>query len=145
MVRVDHKIFRLATDPLAGIGTEIEGIIIIVIEITDPVIEIGQGTTIEIMKDNITIKLMKDVMIIEQITEGETITGKTVETDKTIEVMTLDRDMEKEVRVGIDLEIIATIETEVRIEVETEMGKFITDSGLCQMREEDQDLDLTLE
>ena len=139
-VRVDHKIFSPTTGPLAGIGTEIEGIIIIIIEITDPTIETDQRTTIEIMIDEITIKLMKDI-----ITEGEKITGKTVETDKTLEVMTPDRDMEIDVRVGIDLEIIAVIEPEVWIEVKTEMGKFKTDPGLCQMTEEDHDPDLTLE
>ena len=53
--------------------------------------------------------------------------------------------MEIEVRIGIDLEIIAEIEPEVGIEVETEMGKFKTDPGLCQMTGEDQDLDQTLE
>ena len=88
---------------------------------------------------------MKDIIIIDQITEGETITGRTVETDKTIEVMTLDRDMEIEVRVGIDPEIIVVIEPEVGIEVETEMGKFKIDPELCQMTEEDQGLGLTLE
>ena len=87
------------------------------------------------MIDNITFKLIKDIIIIEQITEGETIRGRTVETDKTIEVMTLDRDMEIEVRVGIDLEIIVEIEPEVGIEVETEMHKFKTDPGLFQMTE----------
>ena len=97
------------------------------------------------MIDDITIELMKDVIIIEQITEGETITGKTVETDKTIEVMTQDRDLEIEGRVGIYLEIIAVIEPEVGIEVETEKGKFKIDPELYQMTEEDQDLDLTLE
>ena len=53
------------------------------------------------MIDDTTIGLMKDVIIIDQITEGETITGRTVEIDKTIQVMTLDRDMEIEARVGI--------------------------------------------
>ena len=97
------------------------------------------------MIHDITIKLMKDIIIIEQLIEGETIIGKTVETDKTIQVMTLDGDMEIEVRVGIDLETIAVIEPEAGIEVETEIGKFKTDPRLYQMIEEDQDLDLTLE
>ena len=74
MVGVDHKIFSPATDPFPGIGMEIEEIIIT--EITDPTIEIGQGTTTEVMIDDITIGLMKDVIIIDQITEGEIITGK---------------------------------------------------------------------
>ena len=60
------------------------------------------------MIDNITISLMKDIIITDQRKEGEAIIGKTIETDKTIEVMTLDRDMEIGVRVGIDPEIIAT-------------------------------------
>ena len=139
------KIFCPTTDHLAGIGIEIEEIIFIITEIIDPAIEIGQGTATEVMIDNITIGLMKDVIIIDQITEGETIAGKTVETDKTIEVMTPDRDMEIEVRVGIDPEIIVVTEPEVGIGVETEMDKFKTDPELCQMREEDQGLGLTLE
>ena len=54
-----------------------------------------------------------------------------METEKIIEVMTLDRDMEIGVKVGI--------------EVETEMGKCKIDPELCQMTEEDQGLGLTLE
>ena len=122
-----------------------EDIIIIITEITDPTIEIGLGTTTEVMIDDITISLMKDVIITDQITEGDTIIGKTVETDKTIEVMTLDRDMKIEVRVGIDPEILVVTEPEVGIEVETEMGKSKTDPELCQITEEDQGLGLTLE
>ena len=59
--------------------------------------------------------------------------------------MTLDRDMEIGVKVGIDLEIIVVTKLEVGIEVETEMGKCKIDPELCQMTEEDQGLGLTLE
>ena len=86
----------------------------------------------------------EDVIITDQIAEGETIIGKTVETDKTIQVMTIDRDMELGVRIGIDPEIIVVTEPEVGIEVETEMGKFKIDPELCQMTEEDQGLGQTL-
>ena len=85
------------------------------------------------MIEDITICLMKDIIITDQITEGETIIGKTVETDKITEVMTLDRDMEIGVRVGIKPEIIVVTEPEVGIEVETEMGKCKIDPELCQM------------
>ena len=85
--------------------------------ITDPTIEIGLGTTTDLMMEDITISLMKDIINTDQITEGETIIGKTVETDKTIELMTLDRDMEIGVRVGIDPEIIVETEPEVGVEV----------------------------
>ena len=92
------------------------------------------------MIEDITIGLLKNIIITDQITEGETIIGKTVETDKTIEVMTLDRDMEIGVKGGIDPEIIVVTEPEVGIEVETEAGKFKIDPELCQMTEEDQSL-----
>ena len=137
--------FSPTTDPFAGIGIKIEEIIIIITEITDQTTEIGLGTTTEVRINDITISLMKDIIITDQITEGETIIGKTVETDKTIEVLTLDRYMEIGVRVGIDLEIIVVTEPEVGIEVGTEMGKFKIDPELCQMTEENQGLGLTLE
>ena len=107
--------------------------------------EIGQGTTTDMMTEDIPISLMKDAITTDQTTEGETTIGKTVETDKVIEVITLDRDMEMGVKVGIDPEIIVVTEPEVGIEVDTEMGKCKIDPELCQMTEEDQGLGLTLE
>ena len=59
--------------------------------------------------------------------------------------MTLDRDMEIGVKVGIGPETIVMTETEVEIEVETEMGRHKTGPKLCQMTEEDQDPGQTLE
>ena len=59
--------------------------------------------------------------------------------------MTLDRDMEIEVRVGTDPGIIVVTEPEVGTEVEKGMGKFKIDPELCQMTEEDQRRGLTLE
>ena len=142
-VGLNHKLFSPTTDPLAGI--EIEEIIIIITEIADPTIEIGLGTTPDMMIEDITIGLMKDIIITDQITEGETIIGKTVETDKTIDIMALDRGMEIGMKVGIEPEIIEVTEPAVGIEVEAEMGKCKIDPELCQMTEEDQGLGLTLE
>ena len=95
------------------------------------------------MTEDLTIGLMKDAITTDQTTEGETTIGKAVETDKIIEVMTLDKDMEIGVKVGIDPEIIVVTEPEVGIEVETEKCKI--DQELCQMTEKDQGLGLTLE
>ena len=94
---------------------------------------------------DIPIGLMKDTITTDQTTEGETTIGKTMETDKIIEVMTLDRDMEIGVKVERDPEIILVTEPEVGIEVETEEGKCKMNPELCQMTEEDQGLGLTLE
>ena len=97
------------------------------------------------MTEDMLIGLIKDAITIGQTIEGETTIGKTVETDRIIEVITLDRDKEIGVKVGIDPEIIVVTEPEVGIEVETEMGKYTTNPETCQMTEKDQGLGLTLE
>ena len=94
-------------------------------------------------------KVLKGVHLsvtIKKIQAGvEATIGKTVETDKIIGVMTLDRDIEIGVKVGIGPEIIAVTEQGAEIEVETEMDKCEIDPELCQMTEEDQGPDPTLE
>ena len=90
------------------------------------------------MTGDIPIGLIMGAITIDLITGVEATIGKTVETDKIIGVMTLHRDMEMGVKVGIGLEIIAVTEPGAEIEVETGMDKCKTDPELCQMTEEDQ-------
>ena len=93
--------------------------------------------------EEIPIGLMKDAITIAKIIEGETTTDKTIETGKITELMSLDKEMETGVKVGIGPENIAMTALEVEIEVETETDKYKVDPKLCQMTEEDQGLDLT--
>ena len=58
--------------------------------------------------------------------------------------MTLDRDLEVGVKVGIGPETIVMTETEAETEAETETGRHRTGPELCGMREEDQDPGPTL-
>ena len=97
------------------------------------------------MTEDIPISLMMGIITIDLITGAEATIGKTAEIDKIIEVMTLDRDMETEVNVGIGPEIIAVTEPGAETEVETEMDKHETDPELCPMTEEDQGPGPTLE
>ena len=121
-VGIDNKIFSPATDPLSGIEIGIEKIIIITTDIIDPTIEIGLGTITGMVTEDIPIGLMKDAITTDKTIEGETTIGRTVETDKIIEIMTLDRDIEIRGKEGIDPESIVMTETEVEIEVETDIG-----------------------
>ena len=59
--------------------------------------------------------------------------------------MTLDKDMQTGVKVGIDQEIIVMTVLEVEIEIETETDGCNLDPEPCQMTEEDQGLDLSQE
>ena len=97
------------------------------------------------MTGDILIGLMKGAITIDPMTGVETTIGKTVESDKIIGVITLDRDMEIGVKVGIGPEIIAVTEPGAEIEAETGMDNCKTDPELCQMTEEDQDPGPTLE
>ena len=97
------------------------------------------------MTEDIPIGLMMGTITIDLITGVEATIGKTTETDKIVGVMTLDRDMEMGVKVGIDPEIIAVTEPGAEIEVETEIDKHKTDPELCQMTEENQGPGPTLE
>ena len=85
---------------------------------------------------------MRDVVTTDRTIGGEITIDKTIEIDKIIEGMILDK--ETEVRVEIDWEITVMTVPEVEKEVETEMDRYTLDPELCQMTE-DQGLDLTLE
>ena len=144
-VGVDNKIFSYTTDHLVGIEREIEGIIIITIEIIDPTIEIDPETVIDVITEEITTSPIKDIIITDK-TIGEGIaTERTVEIDKIIEEMTPDKDTETGMKVGTDQEIIAMIGLEAETEIDIEMDGCNLDPEHCQMTEEDQGLDLTLE
>ena len=97
------------------------------------------------MTEDIPVSLLKGTMIMDLITGIEVITGKRVEKNKIIEVMTPDRDMEIEVKVGIGPEIIAETEPGTETEVETETDQLETDPELCQMTEDNQGPGPTLE
>ena len=86
---------------------------------------------------------MRDIITTDRTVRGEIATDKTIEIDKIIEGMTLDK--ETGVRVGIDQEIIVMTVPEVETGVETETDRCNLDPELCQMTEEDEGLDLTLE
>ena len=105
---------------------------------------------LEIIIDGMTLKTyllvsMTGIVITDLIIGVEGTTDKTIKVDKIIEVMTLDRDIEIGVKIGIGPETIVMTEAEVETEVETEMGRHKTGSELCQMTEEDQDPGPTLE
>ena len=137
-VGVDDKLLSLATDPLVGIVIEIEETLTKTPEIVDPTIEIDLELIKDMMTEDIPISLMKGAMITDQITGIEATTGKTVETDKIIEVMTQDRDMEIGVKVGKGPEIISVTELVIGREVETGTAKHEIDPELCQITEEVQ-------
>ena len=97
------------------------------------------------MTRDIPISMMMGAITIDLMTGSEAAIGNMVESDKIIGGITLDRDMEIGVKVGIGPEIIAVIETGAQIEAEIEMDKCKTDPALCQMTEEYQDPGQTLE
>ena len=78
-VGVDNKLSNPTIDPLAVIGTEIEGIINMTIEITDPTIEIGPEMITGMITEEIPTGLMKDAINTDRTLEGEIPTGKTIE------------------------------------------------------------------
>ena len=132
----DKKFSTSQEIPLVGVGIKIEEILVIIIEITGPIIEIDLAIITELMTGDIPIGPMMGA-ITDLRTGVEATIGKAVETNKIIGVMTLDRDMEIEVKVGIGPDILAVTEPGAEIEVETEMDKCKTDPELCQMTEED--------
>ena len=122
-----------------------KGIIITITGIIDPTMEIGLEIIIDGMTEDLPIGSMTGIVITDLIIGVEATTDKTIEVDEIIEVMTLERDMEIGVKVGIGQETIAMTKTEVETEVETQMGKHKTGPELCQMTEEDQDPGPTLQ
>ena len=83
------------TNPLVNTRIGMKGTIITMTGIIDQTIEIGLEIIIEGMTENLHISLMTDVVIADPIIRIEaTTTDKTIEVDRIIEIMTLDRDME---------------------------------------------------
>ena len=119
-------------NPLAGIETDLEGIIII--EIIDPTLETDPGTVIDMTTEEIITCPMRDAVTTDRIIEGEITIDKSIEIDKIIEEMTLDK--EKGVRVEIDWEIIVMTAPGVEKEVEIEMDRCNLDPELCQMTDD---------
>ena len=97
------------------------------------------------MTEDPHISLMIDIVITNPIIGIEATTDKTIELDKIIEIMTLDRDIEIGVKVEIGLETILMTEIEAETEVQIEMDRHKIGPEPCQMIEENQDLGPTLE
>ena len=97
------------------------------------------------MTEDPHISLMTDVVITDPTTGIEASTDKTIELDKIIEIMTLDRNIEIGVKVEIGLGTIVMTETGAETEVETEMERHRIGPEPCQMTEENQDPGPTLE
>ena len=88
---------------------------------------------------------MIDMAITDLIIDIEATTDKTIEIDRIIDIMTLDRDIEIGVRVETGLETIVIIEIEAETEVGIEMYKHKIGPEPCQMTGENQDPDPTLQ
>ena len=92
-VGVDNFNSSSAIDPLAGIGTEIEGIIIMTIKkITDPTLEMDLEMSTGMITEEIPTGPIKDTITTDRTIEGEITIGKTIEIDKMIEEITIDKD-----------------------------------------------------
>ena len=100
IVEADSKIFSHTTGPLAETETEPEGIIIITIEITHPTFEIDPEIITDVTTEKIIISPIRDIITIDRTIGGEIAIDKTIEIDKIIGGMTLDK--ETGVKVGID-------------------------------------------
>ena len=100
IVEVDSKIFSPPTGPLVETETELEGIIIITIHITDPTLEINPEIIRDMTTEEIITSPMRDVITTDRTIGGEIAIDKTIEIDRIIEGMTLDK--ETGVKIGID-------------------------------------------
>ena len=118
---------------------EMKGTIITVTEIVDQTTEIGLEIITGWMTEDPHNTLMIDVVITDPIIGIEATTDKTIELDKIIGIMTLERDIDTEVKVEIGLEIIVMTEIEAETKVETEMDRHKIGPEGCQMTEENQD------
>ena len=114
-----------------------KGTMITITGIIDQTMEIGLEIIIDGMTEDLPISLMTGMVITGLIIGIEVTTDKTIEEDKTIVVMTLDRDMEIGVKVEMGIETTVMTKTEVETEAETETGRHRTGPELCQMTEED--------
>ena len=102
-------------------------------EIVDQTIEIGLEILTEGMIEDPHTSSMMDKVITDLIIDIEATTDKTIELDKIIEIMTLDRDIEIGVKVEIGLETIVMTEIEAETEVGIEMHKHKIGLEPCQM------------
>ena len=83
-VEVDSKIFSPSIGLLAEKETELEGIIIITIEIVDPTLEIDPETITDVTTEEITASPMTDIITIGRTIGGEIAIDKAIEIDKLI-------------------------------------------------------------
>ena len=100
-IEVDSRTFSPTIGLSAGIGIEVEEIIIVG-TIVGLIIETDPGKITDETIGKTTTSLVKNDLTIDKTVEGETATDKTIETDKIIEEMIPDRDIEIGLRVGID-------------------------------------------
>ena len=91
-VGVDNKLFNPTIDHLAGIEAEIEGIIIITIEITDPNIDIDLGMITDVITEEIPTGPMRDAITTDRTMGGEITIGKTIEIGKIIVEIIIDKE-----------------------------------------------------
>ena len=110
-VEVDSKMFSHTIDLSAETETELEGIIIITAEMVDLTLEIDPETIIDKTTEEITTGPKRDMITIDWTIGGEMATDKTIEIDKIIEGMALDK--ETGVKAGICQEIIVMTVPEV--------------------------------
>ena len=144
-VGVHNPIFTLKTDLLVETRIEMKGTIITKTGIVDQTIEISLEIITEGMTEDPHIGLVTGMVITDPIIGIEATTDKTIELDKIIEIMTLDRDIEIGVKVEIGLETIVMTEIEAETEVGIEMDRHKIGPEPCQMTEENQDPGPTLE
>ena len=97
-VEEDSKNFSPAIGLLAEIETELEGIIIITIEIRDPTLEIDPETITDVTTEEITTGSMRDITTIDKTIGGMIAIDKIIEIGKIIEGMTLDEETGSESR-----------------------------------------------
>ena len=82
IVEVHSKLFSPTIGLLAEAETELEGIIVITIEIMDPTLEIDPETITDVPTEAITTGPMRDIITIGRTIGGETAIDKTIEIDK---------------------------------------------------------------
>ena len=97
---VDNKIISPTIDHLAGTETEVEGIIIITIEITDPTIEAGLEMITDVITEETPTSPMRDKITTDRTIEGEFTIDKTIEIGKITEGITIDQEIGVRVEIG---------------------------------------------
>ena len=119
--------------------------IITMTEMVYRTIEIGLEMFTEGMPEDPHISSMIHMAVTDVIIDIEATTDKTIELDKIIEIMTLDRGIEIGVRVETGPETIVMTEIEAETEVGIEMHKHKVGPEPCEMTGENQDPGPTLE